>query len=94
MLPTVRPPPLPAVAQVRVWLWGTVSLTVMHLGHKKEKALLSTQLTASRHRAAWCSQVLLKKRPIVPFRGSPPPGVYEVKKNSEVTVTEQHTMGE
>lgn len=28
--PTARPPPLPSVAQVRVWLRGAVSLTVMH----------------------------------------------------------------
>lgn len=53
MFPTVGPPPLPSVAQVRVWFRGAVSLTVMHLDHEEQKALLNTQPATSSHGDAW-----------------------------------------
>lgn len=68
MLPTVRPPPFPSVAQVRVWLRGAISLTVMHLGHEKWKVLLNMQPATSSH---WAAEALLKKGPFVLFGGSP-----------------------
>lgn len=50
-LPAVGPPPLPSVAQVRVWLGGAVPLTVVHLGWDTERPLGTA---APRRRPLFC----------------------------------------
>lgn len=61
MLPTVRPPPLPSVAQVRVWLRGAVSLTVMHLACCHHRVKRSSFSRARRREAG--------RQPTPPRRG-------------------------
>lgn len=85
VLPTVRPPPLPSAAQVRVWLRGAVSLTVMHLGHGRDSRAqwAAGRPATSGHSspgAARGAEALLKKRPIVVFGGSPSQGFMKQKR--------------
>lgn len=51
MFATVRPPPLPSVAQVRVWLRGAVSLTVMHLASRHGRVKRSSFSRAWKRKA-------------------------------------------
>lgn len=70
VLPTVRPPPLPSVAQVWVWLRGAVSLTVMHLGHEKESpAQWAARRGAARPRRSW------RRGPLLCLGAAPPRGL-------------------
>lgn len=65
---------------------------MMHLGHEKWKILLNMQ-PANLQPWGCLGSLDAPEEAHCSVQGQPLPGVYEVKKNSEVTLLKEQTMG-